>query len=221
MAANATDSGATAGLSEAATGKYPAGLLNLRQPVLDPGTIPGFENEFGIIPTGEERYEESADEGGCGCCRGAVDGGEPRGTAANARTHDHDAHHQEMLKRGAQAMGFDQERTVHHFLLYEELLESVERGEWKSAKGGKRERARYSRYAKATFRKDRRLNIRLSTKDLEASKSGARGGPAVSDADLELAPQVRVGSPQRGLGVAGLLSSPSESARLPVPLRSS
>lgn len=35
------------------------------------------------------------------------------------------------------------------------LLDSVERGEWKSAKGGKRERARYSRYAKATFRKDR------------------------------------------------------------------
>jgi hypothetical protein len=30
----------------------------------------------------------------------------------------------------------------------------VERGEWKSAKGGKRERARYSRYGKATFRKD-------------------------------------------------------------------
>ncbi|MEQ1759714.1 MAG: hypothetical protein ABL986_15465 [Vicinamibacterales bacterium] len=27
-------------------------------------------------------------------------------------------HHQEMLARGAQAMGFDQERTVHHFLLY-------------------------------------------------------------------------------------------------------
>ena len=49
-----------------------------------------------------------------------------------------------------------------------ELLESVERGEWKSAGGGKRERVRYSRYAKATFRKDRRLNIRLSSKDLEA-----------------------------------------------------
>jgi len=46
------------------------------------------------------------------------------------------------------------------------LLESVERGEWKSA-GGKRERTRYARYAKATFRKDRRLNIRLSSKDLE------------------------------------------------------
>jgi len=54
-----------------------------------------------------------------------------------------------------------------------ELLESVERGEWKSAKGGKRERARYSRYAKATFRKDRRLNIRLSSKDLEAIQKRA------------------------------------------------
>ena len=39
--------------------------------------------------------------------------------------------------------------------------------------GGKRERARYSRYAKATFRKDRRLNIRLSSKDLEAIQKRA------------------------------------------------
>jgi len=53
-----------------------------------------------------------------------------------------------------------------------ELLESVERGEWKSA-GGKRGRTRYSRYAKATFRKDRRLNIRLSSKDLEAIQKRA------------------------------------------------
>lgn len=53
-----------------------------------------------------------------------------------------------------------------------ELLESVERGEWKSAKGGKRKRAQYSRYAKATFRKDRRLNIRLSSKDLRRFRSG-------------------------------------------------
>ena len=49
-----------------------------------------------------------------------------------------------------------------------ELLESVERGDWKSAGAGRRERTRYARYAKATFRKDRRLNIRLSSKDLEA-----------------------------------------------------
>jgi predicted DNA binding CopG/RHH family protein len=54
-----------------------------------------------------------------------------------------------------------------------DLLESVERGEWKSAGGGKRERTRYARYAKATFRKDRRLNIRLSSKDLEAIQKRA------------------------------------------------
>ena len=47
-----------------------------------------------------------------------------------------------------------------------ELLESVERGDWKSVKGGKREHGRYSRYAKATFHKDRGLNIRQSSKDL-------------------------------------------------------
>jgi predicted DNA binding CopG/RHH family protein len=51
-----------------------------------------------------------------------------------------------------------------------ELLESVERGEWKSARSGKRTR---TRYAKATFRKDRRLNIRLSSKDLEAIQKRA------------------------------------------------
>ena len=49
-----------------------------------------------------------------------------------------------------------------------ELLYSVERGEWRSVRGLKSEKKRYSRYAAATFRKDRRLNIRISSKDLEA-----------------------------------------------------
>ena len=54
-----------------------------------------------------------------------------------------------------------------------DILESVERGEWRSVRGAKRERHRYSRYAKATFRKDRRLNIRISSKDLEAIQKRA------------------------------------------------
>lgn len=54
-----------------------------------------------------------------------------------------------------------------------EILESVERGEWRPAKGAKRDRSRYSRYGKATFRKDRRLNIRISSKDLEAIQKRA------------------------------------------------
>ena len=53
------------------------------------------------------------------------------------------------------------------------LLDSVELGEWKSAGGGKPERTQYTRYAKATFRKDRRLNIRLSSKNLEAIQKRA------------------------------------------------
>jgi hypothetical protein len=48
------------------------------------------------------------------------------------------------------------------------ILDSVERGEWRSARAPKRVLSRYSRSAKATFKKDRRLNIRISTKDLEA-----------------------------------------------------
>jgi hypothetical protein len=34
--------------------------------------------------------------------------------------HDDDTHHREMLTRGTRAMGFDQERAAHHFLLYED-----------------------------------------------------------------------------------------------------
>jgi len=48
------------------------------------------------------------------------------------------------------------------------LLTSVERGEWQSVKNLKQERARYQGYARATLKKDRRINIRLSAKDLEA-----------------------------------------------------
>ena len=41
------------------------------------------------------------------------------------------------------------------------LLPSVDRGEWKSCGGGKRERAHYARYAKSMFPKNRRLSTRL------------------------------------------------------------
>jgi len=53
------------------------------------------------------------------------------------------------------------------------ILDSVERGEWRSIREAKRERSRSVRYARATFRKDRRLNIRVSSKDLEAIQKRA------------------------------------------------
>ena len=44
---------------------------------------------------------------------------------------------------------------------------AVERGEWRSVKDLEKARALYQGYARATLKKDRRINIRLSTKDLE------------------------------------------------------
>ena len=44
---------------------------------------------------------------------------------------------------------------------------AVERGEWRSVKDLEKARARYQGYARATLKKDRRINIRLSTNDLE------------------------------------------------------
>ncbi len=46
------------------------------------------------------------------------------------------------------------------------ILESVQKGHWKSVRGVKGKIKKYQEYAKATFRKDRRVNIRISEKDL-------------------------------------------------------
>lgn len=54
-----------------------------------------------------------------------------------------------------------------------EIVHSVERGEWRSIPGWKGERKRYGRYATATFRKDQRVNIRISSKDLDAIQKRA------------------------------------------------
>ena len=50
----------------------------------------------------------------------------------------------------------------------EQALEaSFERGEWRSVRNAKQEIARHRQYARNTLRKDRRVNIRISSKDLE------------------------------------------------------
>jgi predicted DNA binding CopG/RHH family protein len=54
-----------------------------------------------------------------------------------------------------------------------ELLDSFERDEWQSVKGKEAESRRYREYARATFKKDRRVNIRISSKDLEALQKRA------------------------------------------------
>jgi predicted DNA binding CopG/RHH family protein len=47
-----------------------------------------------------------------------------------------------------------------------EILRSVERGEWHRTRGVKDEVQRYQGYARAAVRKDKRVNIRMSEKDL-------------------------------------------------------
>ena len=54
-----------------------------------------------------------------------------------------------------------------------EILKSVERGEWRSVRGLASKQTHYADYATATFRKDRRINIRISSKDLEAIQKRA------------------------------------------------
>jgi predicted DNA binding CopG/RHH family protein len=47
-----------------------------------------------------------------------------------------------------------------------EILDSVERDEWKTIPEVEKETKRYQKYARAAFRKDKRINIRISEKDL-------------------------------------------------------
>jgi len=49
-----------------------------------------------------------------------------------------------------------------------EILESFERGEWKRIPNMKSEIKKHIEYAKATTRKDKRVNIRISSRDLES-----------------------------------------------------
>jgi len=49
----------------------------------------------------------------------------------------------------------------------EDILTSFERGEWQSVPNLKAEISRYAASATATLSKDKRINIRLSSRDLE------------------------------------------------------
>ena len=55
----------------------------------------------------------------------------------------------------------------------QELLKSVERGEWKSAPRLQAAAKRYREYAESSFKKNRRVNIRLSANDLDAIQKRA------------------------------------------------
>ena len=55
----------------------------------------------------------------------------------------------------------------------QELLDSIENDEWVSVDNLQNEIKRHQEIAKNTLKKDKRINIRLSTFDLEALKTNA------------------------------------------------
>jgi predicted DNA binding CopG/RHH family protein len=58
-----------------------------------------------------------------------------------------------------------------------ELLASYENEEWQSVKNVKEQALQYRVYVRATFRKDQRINIRISQKDLlDLQKRALREG---------------------------------------------
>ena len=48
-----------------------------------------------------------------------------------------------------------------------DILESYEREEWVPVKNAKKEIKKFRQYAKNTLQKDKRINIRMSSKDLD------------------------------------------------------
>lgn len=54
-----------------------------------------------------------------------------------------------------------------------DLLDSYEREEWTPVDELETEAEKYQEYARATFKKDRRVNIRISSKDLEGIQKRA------------------------------------------------
>jgi len=55
----------------------------------------------------------------------------------------------------------------------QDLLESYERGEWKSVKNLKQEIKKHKEYARQTLRKDKRVNIRISSMVLDELQARA------------------------------------------------
>ena len=54
-----------------------------------------------------------------------------------------------------------------------DFLSSYDRDEWKPVVDQETEAERYREYARATFKKDMRVNIRISKKDLDVLRSRA------------------------------------------------
>ena len=69
-------------------------------------------------------------------------------------------------------------------------MESYERDEWRPVAEPAKELERYRQYARDTFKKDARVNIRISKKDLESIQKRALEGHPLPNLDGQRAAQV-------------------------------
>lgn len=79
------------------------------------------------------------------------------------------------------------------------LVPFVEDGEWETVSDLKREQKHYQAIAKNSLKKDKRINIRLATKDLMGIQKNDAGRIALPDVDFECVAQVCDRSVQTGL----------------------
>jgi predicted DNA binding CopG/RHH family protein len=77
---------------------------------------------------------------------------------------------------------------------YTYLFESYENDEWISIDDMDIETERYQEYASATFKKDKRVNIRISSKDLEGIKKSTGRGHPLPNAHIKRSPQICIQS---------------------------
>ena len=72
---------------------------------------------------------------------------------------------QEIKKEGSKMVKLNKEEK--------EILNSVEKGEWKSIKNKEKEIPRYQKITAFTFKKDKNINLRISKKDLDGLRERA------------------------------------------------
>jgi predicted DNA binding CopG/RHH family protein len=71
------------------------------------------------------------------------------------------------------SLGIDMENKHELDREEREMLESFERGEWRSVPDKDEEIRRYASYARGSLKKNKRINIRIAEKDLESIQNMA------------------------------------------------
>jgi predicted DNA binding CopG/RHH family protein len=79
----------------------------------------------------------------------------------------------------------------------QDILNSIESGEWEPVENRDAEITRYQQYARATLKKDKRVNIRISQANLEVLQKSPRRRHPLTNPDRQHFAQIYQWSPRR------------------------